>query len=286
VPVNFWLTKEKLTPGVDGEEGWKGLLLFNADRRTAERFDPATDNLSLSVGNSTLSFPAGSLKGTSALMRFATPFGQVPAELVKLSLSKQSLRWKFSQESLAATFPGLQAVALTLGSNSYRTTVLFDENGRAKALDSVRPCFIVAKGTLGVRPTRPDSANLKMLLSNGSFLYETGDALRIRLLEGATVLVDRDFTALGVGEQTTNDDGAVAFTVQTLPDTATTNRIAKFSYKSGKGKLALEMAQLNLDALTTGEAHVTVEVTIRDRIYTTGVTFFGPSAGTYSTLIP
>ena len=34
VPVNFWLTKEKLSLGVDGEEAWKGLLLFNADRRT------------------------------------------------------------------------------------------------------------------------------------------------------------------------------------------------------------------------------------------------------------
>ena len=40
------------------------------------------------------------------------------------------------------------------------------------------------------------------------------------------------------------------------------------------------------EALTTGEAHVTVEITIGERIYTTGVTFFGTNPGSYSTVIP
>lgn len=286
VPVNFWLTKEKLSLGVDGEEGWKGLLQFNADRRTGERFDPATDNLSLALGTRTLSFPAGSLEGTNVSMTFTTPLRQVPGELVKLSLSKQTLRWKSSRDSLVATVPGLHNVGVTIGSQSYRTTVLFDENGRANAFSSVRPCFILAKGTLRVRKTNLDSAILGMLLSDASFLYQTGDTLRVRVLEGTTVLVDRDFTALGVGEQTTNEDGAVVFIVKTLADTETTNRIDKFSYKSAKGKLSLALSGLTLDALTNGEAHVTIELTIRDRIYTTGVTFFGPNAGIYSTSMP
>ena len=125
-----------------------------------------------------------------------------------------------------------------------------------------------------------------MLLSNPSFVYQTGDTLRIRLLEGTTVLVDRDFTAVGVGEQTTNNDGELVFTVKTLPDPATTNRIVKFSYRSAKGKLLLALSGLTLDALTNGEAHVTAELTIRDRIYTTGVTFFGPKRGTYLMSMP
>jgi hypothetical protein len=286
VPVNFWLTKEKLSLGVDGQETWKGLLLFNADRRTGARFDPATNDLSLSLGTRTLSFPAGTLTGNTTSLHDATPTGQVPSESVKLSLSKQSLKWRSSRDSIAATVPGQQNVALTLGSQSYRTTVLFDDRGRANAFSSVRPCFVLTKGSLKVRSTALDSATLAMLLSNASFIFETGDMLRIRLLQDATVLLDRDFTALGVGKQTTATDGTLIFTVKTLADTATTDRIETFSYNSAKGKLSLALSALTLDTIATGEAHLTIELTIRYRIYTTGVTFFGANPGTYSTIIP
>jgi len=285
VPVNFWLTKEKLSVGVDGEEGWKGQLLFNADRRTANRFDPATDNLSLSLGSRTLSFPAGSLTGKNSLL-FTTPKGQVPRESVKLSLSKQMLSWSSSRDSLAATVPGLQSVALTLGSVPYRTTVLFDERGRANAFSSTRPCFVLANGKLKVRGADSDSATLGMLLSNPSFIFETGDTLRVRILQEATVLLDRDFTALGEVKQTIAKDDTLIFSVKTLKDTETTNRIDKFSYNSAKGKLTLGLSGLTLDTLATGETHLTIELTIRDRIYTTGVTFFGENPGRYSTAIP
>jgi hypothetical protein len=87
-------------------------------------------------------------------------------------------------------------------------------------------------------------------------------------------------------KQTTNKDGALVFAVKTLKDTETTNRIDRFSYNSAKGKLSLAFSALTLDALTTGETHVTIELTIRDRIYTTGVTFFGANPGRYSTSIP
>jgi Putative Ig domain len=286
VPVNFWLTKQKLSLGVDGEEGWKGLLLFNADRRTANRFDPATDNLSLSVGSRTLSFPAGTLTGKPKSLHYTTPRGQVPRESVKLALSRQTVQWSSSRDSIAATVPGLHSVALTLGLQPYRTTVLFDERGRANAFSSVRPCFVLANGKLRLRSAGLDSATLGMLLSNSSFIFETGDTLRIRLLQEATVLLDRDFTALGVVKQTTDKDGALVFSVKTLKDTETTNRINRFSYNSAKGKLSLALSGLTLDALTTGETHVTIELTIRDRIYTTGVTFFGANPGRYSTFIP
>jgi hypothetical protein len=286
VPVNFWLTKEKLSVGTDGEEGWKGLLLFNADRRAGTRFDPATDNLSLSLGSRTLSFPAGTLAGNTTSLHYATPTGQVPRESIKLSLSKQSLKWRSSRDTIVATVPGQQNVALTLGSQSYGTTVLFDERGRANAFSSQRPCFVVASGNLRLRSAALDSATLGMLLSNSSFIFEAGDMLRIRLLQDAAVLLDRDFTALGTVTQTTAADDTLVFTVKTLADTATTDRIDQFSYNSAKGKLSLTMSALTLDTLATGEAHVTVELTIRDRIYTTGVTFFGANPGSYSTIIP
>src|ERR1041385_6187944 len=68
VPVNFWLSKQKLKLGTDGSEAWSGSLIFNADRRMGTRFDPTTNGLSLSLGSRTINFPPGSLSGTSSSM--------------------------------------------------------------------------------------------------------------------------------------------------------------------------------------------------------------------------
>lgn len=285
VPVNFWLTKEKLTLGVDGGESWKGVLQFNADRRTGNRFDPATDNLLISLGTRTISAPAGSLVGTTNSLRFVTPSGQLPVESIKLSLAKQLFQWKTSRDTLDVTVPGLHDVVFTLGSQSYRTAVRFDLKGGANGLSPVRPCFILSKGTLRVGRNGLDSVAFSMLLNDPNFLFETGDTLRFRLLQDATVLVDRDFTALGAGTVSTNKLGILVFTAKTLPDAAITNRIAKFSYHSGKSKMTLMMTGLTLGAVANGESHLACEITIRDRVYPTWVTFFGVNPGTYTTTL-
>jgi hypothetical protein len=286
VPVNFWLTKQKLTLGVDGRESWAGSLLFNIDRRTGMDFDPSTNELSLALGSRTIFIPAGSLQGTTASLSFKSPSGTVPGEAVKLSLSKQALSWKTGNDSLAATVPGVETVVLTMGSRSYRTGVNFDAKGTANAFSALRPSFVLAKGKLSVGNASNDVATLAMLLSDASFLYNTGDTLRIRLLEGATTLVDRDFTALGVGQSGTDKNGRLVFTLKTVADTEVANVIKKFSYSSAKGKLSLALSGLTLGALSNGEAQLTVEFTIKDRIYTTSVTFFGANPGGYSTSIP
>ena len=88
--------------------------------------------------------------------------------------------------------------------------------GTANAFSAVRPSFVLTKGKLNVGNASNDVATLTMLLSDASFLYNTGDTLRVRLLEGATVLVDRDFTALGVGQSGTDKNGRLVFTLKTL----------------------------------------------------------------------
>ena len=153
-------------------------------------------------------------------MKFTTPSGTIPAEAIKLSLSKQTIQWKTGRDQLAATVPGLYDVVLRMGSQSYRTAVHFNENGVANAISAVRPCFVLAKGKLNVGKAGADSANLSMLLSDASFVYQTNSALRIRILEGATLLVDRDFTELGHGQQSTDQFGKLIFTVQALPDSS------------------------------------------------------------------
>ena len=49
-------------------------------------------------------------------------------------------------------------------------------------------------------------------------------------------------------------------------------------------KLALSAADLSL--VPDGEAHLTLEVTIGDRVYATNVTFFETSDGKYGLAIP
>lgn len=286
VPVNFWLTKQKLTLGTAGSEGWAGSLIFNADRTSGMRFDPSTNDLSLSVGSRVLDFPAGTLSGTNTTMSFTAPTGTIPSEAVKLSLAKQTLQWKTSRDTIAASVPGLYEVALTMGAQYYRTAVQFDEHGNADAMDAVRPCFVVANGNLKIGNVGADSATLGMLLSDASFVYQTNDTLRIRLLENTNVLVDRDFTTLGEVKVSTNKIGLFVYNMHTLPDTAITNRISKFSYNSAKGMLLLGMSDLDLSQLTNNEAQLDVELTVGSRIYPTGVTFFGANPGTYTTTMP
>jgi hypothetical protein len=217
---------------------------------------------------------------------FTTPSGTVPSEAVKLALSKQTIQWKTGKDSIAATVPGLYEVVLRMGSHSYRTAVHFDVNGGANAISAVRPCFVLEKGKLNVGNAGADSATLSLLLSDASFVYKTNDTLRIRLLEGATVLVERDFTALGQGQQSIDKFGKLVFSVKSLLDASTQNQIRRFSYSSAKGKMLVALSRLSLGGITNSEAHLTVEVTIGERIYTTGVSFFGGNPGTYSTSIP
>jgi hypothetical protein len=283
VPLNIWLRRQKLKLGGAGSESWAGTLLFNIDRRTGSGFNPATDDLSLSLDDRAMDFPAGSLQGTATSLSFKTAQGQIPTEAVKLSLSKESLQWKSGNDTLAATVPGSAMVVVQIGSRSYRTDVRFDSHGKADAFSVVRPAFVLAKGNLSVGKAGADWAKLVLLLSDASFLYQTGDPLRIRLLEGANILVDRDFTTLGLGQSRLDKSGTLIFIVNTVSDNAVADVIKKFSYQSAKGKLLLSLSGLTLSALSDGEAQLTVELTVGNRIYTTGVTFFGQNPGTYTT---
>ena len=67
---------------------------------------------------------------------------------------------------------------------------------------------------------------------------------------------------------------------------AIADRIAKLSYQSGRGTLALALADLDLAGLPPGEAHLGVELTIGTRTYYTAVTFFEGRSGRWSTTMP
>lgn len=287
IPVNFWVSKQKLKLGEDGKEAWAGQLFYNADRRTGMGFDPATDDLSLALGTHELAVEAGSLEGTSKSLQWKSPKEDLPRVAVKLSASKQNLKWAMKNDSITETVPGVHRAVLRIGDTSYRMNLSFDEKGKFKApIGFLRPSFVVIKGKISSGDPGADSVQVGALLADGAFLYEAGDTLRIRVLEGETVLVDRDFTALGSVKVSTDKSGALLFKLKSAKDEAPADIVKKFGYASKNGKLALALDGLDLGALSPGEAHLSFELSVDERVYTTHVTFFETKPGSYTTAAP
>lgn len=286
ISVNFWVSRASLRLGTDGSEAWRVSALYNADRRTGGRFDPATDVFRAVLGTRTLELAAGAMTGDDQAASFSS--AGPPSENVSLNADRQSVSWSTGSDTIAETVPGILAQRVTIGDRAFRLLLRFDERGGFRpALAFERTAFVLSRGSLAVNGPGLDSAKLGLLLADPAFSYALGDTLRIRILDGATVLMDRDFTALG-GAPKLGLDGATGRTTyafRTLADAAVADRVA-MSYSSSKGAVKLSLSAMNLSAITAGEAHLTFELTIDERVYSTGVTFFGTAPGTYGLAIP
>jgi hypothetical protein len=286
IVVNFWISRASLRLGEDGAEAWRVAGIFNADRRTANRFDPTSDTFSAALGLRLLQVDPGQFVGDGQTMSFAD--AGPPSESVKLTMDRQSVSWSTGDDTFDVSVPSSLAHTLTLGDRRYRLLLRFDARGGFRpALAYERTAFVLSAGSLAVKAPGTDTARLTMLLADPSFAYAQGDTLRIRILSGMTELLDRDFTALGGVPRVTLDSrtGRTTYSFRTLSDVALTDKVA-MSYASGRGALRLSLAGLDLSAIPAGEAHLTFELTIDDRIYTTEVTFFGTAPGTYGLAIP
>lgn len=289
ISVNLWVTKASLKVGTDGSESLKLSAIYNADRRAGNRFDPATDAFAARLGGRELRVEPGEFIGTSLAMTFQTASGVVPTESVRVDASKQTLALATGSDSFTEVMPGVLSHSVTLGDRSYRLLLSFDAKGAFKpALAFERTAFVLSKGSLKVAGPGLDTAKLSLLLSDRAMAYVGGSsALRIRILDGATVLLDRDFTALG-GPATNAIDsrtGKPTLAFKTLSDLALTDRVA-LSYASSKGAVKLSLSGMNLAAISDGAANLTLELTIGARVYTTDVTFFEGSPGSYGLAMP
>jgi hypothetical protein len=289
--VNFWVTRASLKLGEDGRESWRVSALYNADRRSGSRYDASTDVFEALLGSRLLHVDPGECTGTDPQQAcsFKTASGEVPVEGAKLTPDKQTLAWSTSSDTLAESVPGVLSQTVKLGDDTFAVKLRFDEKGGFRpALAFERTVFVLSKGTLGLKGPGLDAAKLSLLLADPNFAYEAGvSTLRVRILEGATVLLDRSFTALGgpakVGIDSKSGKPWVSF--KTLKDEALTDKVA-MGYSSSKGGMKLTLSNLDLSAISDGEAHLTFEITIGSRVYSTGVTFFEPSEGKYGLAIP
>jgi hypothetical protein len=287
IPINFWVLKQSLKVGNPGKDAWVGSAIFNSDRRAGSRFDPATDTLILGVSSKQIQVDPGSLTGSDTNLSWKSAKGTTPKEKVKLSLSKQTLKWSSKSDTLAAAVPGLLEQSAVIGGRGYQLELAFDEKGVFHApLDNQRTVFVVRTGKLTVKAPGSDKAKLSLLLHDPGFFYDPALApeLRVRILDGTQVVFERDFSALGeVRLGTDKRTNQTTWSLKATKDDAATDRVAKFSYQSAKGKMSLSLGDADLSGLPNGEAHLGVELTIGNRTYFTSVTFFEGKAGRFST---
>lgn len=289
ITTNLWATKQKLKTGIPGKDLWIGQAVWNADRRAASRFDPAADALRLQIGSHPIDVPAGSLTGTVKKYKYATPRGDVPAVKVQLSLVKQTLKWSVKRDTISEAVPATLRHTTVLGGRGYRLDEAFNGKGVFKpALAYRRTAFVVTKGALKAVAPGKDWVKLSLYLADPNFQYETGvTTLGVRILDGASQILTKDFTALGKGTtRTDRGTGATVYKVKAGKDTADTDRLSKFVFLSSKGKMALKLSSLDLASVPSTEAHLGIELTVGDRIYYTAVTFFEKRQGSFTTKMP
>jgi len=287
IVVNFWVSRASLRLGEDGGESWRVSAIYNADRRTGNRFDPATDAFEAALGTRLLQVAAGEMTGDDQSASFSD--AGPPSERVSVSADRQALSWSTGSDTFAETVPGVLSQRVTLGDSRWRLLLRFDEKGGFRPTGGFeRPAFVLSQGSLSVAGPGLDSAKLTLLLGDPNFSYEGGvSVLRLRILEGATELMDREFTALGGPAKLGTDKvtGKTTYAFRTLSDVAMTDRVS-LGYSSSKGAMKVGLSAMDLSGISAGEAHLTFEVTIGERVYSTNVTFFESSPGRYGLAIP
>jgi hypothetical protein len=283
IAANFWIAKSKVKPGSMGDGAWKGSCIYNADRRTGKAFDPATQALVLGLGASEFRVEAGSLKPVLGGLASKTDRGVAPSVSTLLAPGKQTLKWNVQDATLTETLPSVLRKSLLIGARGYRMECFVDDPGRLVVpRDLRRSAFVVTKASIKTAGNGKDTVSLGFLLADPAFVYEQGvSTLRVRLLDGLNVLMDRDFTALGTAD-VREGSGSVVFKLKASEDNAETTHLTSFKFKGKTGAGVAAFDAVTLPALPDAEAHLGVELTVGTRIYFTSVTFFERKANLYS----
>jgi hypothetical protein len=232
-----------------------------------------------------VTIPRASLLGTRPKFSF-----KGTNQALKLDESSQSLAW--SEKGLTITDRGKTTLRniVKLGTKAYRLDLFFDDKGKfTPALGYRKTAFVAASAKIGIKGAAKDSASFSMLLGDPAFVFPSladNKTVRFRMfnLLGATV-IDKDFTSIVTFTVSTDKaTGAKTYKLKSGKDAVAP--AGKFSYDSKSGKLTVAVKGATLAGLTLPEEHVSVELSIAEKQYFTGVTIFAPKAGNYSTKMP
>ena len=296
LPISLWVKKAAFKRGSPGKDAWSGQWIYNADRRRNTNpvriYDAGTDPLAISLGAiPEVSIPRTSLTGSRPTFSFK---GTNPAVAAKLDESNQAIT--LSEKSLTITdgYKSILRNTVKLGTRIYSLDLFFDDKGKfTPALGYRKTAFVVASSKLTAKAAGKDSAAFSMFLGDPAFTPPSSPndkTVRFRVSNSSgTVIIDKDFSAIITVTSTTDKaTGAKVYKLKSGKDTAAP--VGKLAYDSKSGKFAVALKGLSLSSgVPTGdnaEEQLSVEVTISNKQYFTGVTVFAPKAGSYSTKLP
>jgi hypothetical protein len=305
LPINLWVVKQTVKKGKTAATGsWQAQYIYNADRTKKNIFNAGKDPLKISLGsipeiaiNITPPTPKNSLTGSGTKFSFKSAKGVNPAVSLALDESAQTIKLSGKNETVTDTLPGILGNTVVLGGKSFKLDEFFDASGKFTATSGYRKtAFVVAAAKLSAKTANKDMAQYNMLLGDPSFVFPAVtsngnvNTLQIQVFNGSTTVIDKTFTTLVTSTTSTSKTGQKVFKLKSSKDSAATNTLAKFSYDSGSGKLQLSLKNLTLlpalPSASTDGVHTSVQLTIGNKTYFTGLTIFAPKAGAYTTKIP
>lgn len=290
IAVNLWVSKQKVKTGRPGRDRWKAVFVYNADRRAGRTFDPETDVLQFAIGSRILELgPETLVRAKRGKAKYKAVLEDGTRVKVKVLAAKQLVKLKSARDRIGETLPGTFRSTVVLGGRGYRLDEFLGERGRFRVTSGYRStAFVVADARLTIRGPGADAAALRLLLADPGFAYESGGEVRLRLLSGDTVLLDKEFTDLvevtEARAKKTDETGQRLRLADGDPDE--TNRVTAFLYDTLNGEATVALSGLDLSGLPQDEAHLGVELTVGEKTYFTTVTVFGPKRGAYTTRMP
>ena len=296
LPINLWVKKAAFKRGSPGKDAWAGQWIYNADRRLKTNpvriYDAGTDPLAISLGSiPEVSIPRTSLTGARPTFSFK---GTNPAVAAKLDESNQAITLSEKSLTITENYKNTLRNTVKLGTRIYSLDLFFDDKGKfTPALGYRKTAFVAASAKLTAKAAGKDAAAFSMYLGDPAFTPPTAPndkTVRFRVSNSSgTVIMDKDFTAIiTVTSATDKATGAKTYKLKSGKDT--TAPIGKLAYDSKSGKFSVALKGVSLaGGLPSGdnaEEQISIEVTISNKQYFTGVSVFAPKAGAYSTKLP
>ena len=301
--TNLWLKKLATKVGAgSNDDRWSAQYLYNADRRSGQVFDPATDALDITLASSNIHLPAGSLLSKGKGFAYSSAKGEVPAIQVSLMPSTQTLTVSMSGTEIGAVLPETLANTVNLGSEQRALQVALDAKGKFLPTTAYKSeAVVVTSATVKDSGTTKDSLVLKLNLADPALLsaydFDTPcpptnkhckqPEVAITLYdESGDVLLSKTLTSLLATTRTVSGITNIYSMKKIAADAAPDNILSAFSFASKKGALSLTLKNLVLnDALDSAQSQLGVAITIDGKIYFARVTLFETKSGsqTWST---
>lgn len=279
-----------------GSDAWQASYVYNADRRQAHIFNPATDDFSANFAGRVIQVPAGGFTVlSSGVLTYKSPAGTTPVYTVKVTPSKQTIDVKVSKiDDFGADLPGNTFTnEVKFGDDNFLFDATLSSKGTYVPLIAYpQENFAVYSASLkNITEQTKAAFTAKMYLESPNMLVNfmfadckdkcNQPSVVLRLKDGGTTLLEKNLT--GLVYATATPDSKTGKTIYMLKklgkDPSSDNVLNALSYSNKTGTFNIALGKVNLlAAITPYQAPVAVELEIDGHLYRTNVTMFAADA--------